>query len=107
MEAAWAEAYEEAFIRQYREQNKRKPTRDNIAGVKFAQARSIRVIFGIPKFLMLLFCFQGGEMIGKPATEASLRSESIMLPNNPSWQGTVLSLLREVSVPGLPIISQP
>jgi hypothetical protein len=47
MEAAWAFAYEEAFIRQYREKNNKKPSKDHIAGVKFAQARSIRVTAGI------------------------------------------------------------
>jgi hypothetical protein len=77
---------EVAFGIPSREQNKRKPKADHIAGVRFSQARAIRVI-GISSCSDVVVFVVSCELIGRSATEASLMSEA--------------------SVADLPISSQP
>jgi hypothetical protein len=60
--------------------------------------------------MILLLSVHVCELVGRPATEASLRSDSIMLSQHVDHQvghDAVLSRLSEVSVACLPIISQP
>ena len=44
MEAAWSQGYEDIFKAAYRRTHGRKPRADHLAGVRFCQARALRVM---------------------------------------------------------------